>query len=137
MLDFLFKKAKLSVDMEKLLNIHIEAGVLNVYDVILGWCLCGKYEDMKKNRGLLGQYLISNQKQIKKLSSQLLLIPEVGASIGFIGAWDYITEVISENKYNKLRKNPPSAEDVDKICRDIYVLVIKEVKEFMKLNELL
>ena len=138
MFDFLFKQAKLSADMEKLLNIHIEAGVVKyVYDMILGWCLSGKYEDLKEHRGLLGQYLISNRKKIKKISTQSSLIPEIGAAIGFIGASDYITEVISENKYNKLRKNPPSEENVDKVCRDISVLVIKEVKKFLKLNELL
>ena len=137
MLDFLFKNEKLSADMEKLLNVHIETGVLSIYDMMLGWCLCGKYEDMKEHRGLLGKYLISNQKQIKKLATRLHLIPELGSAIGFIGARDYITEIISENKYNKLRKSPPSAENIDKICKELSVLVIKEVKEFLKINGLL
>ena len=137
MLNFLFKNKKFSPDSKKLLDIHIEAGVLSIYDIMLGWLLTGQYEDMKNHRGLLGKYLISNGKKIKKLSTQLSLIPDIGTTIGFVGSQDYITEVISKNKYDKLRKNPPSAQDADKICKSVLKLVIKEVDEFLKLNELL
>ena len=137
MLDFLFKKEKISLDAEKLLYIHIEAGVLSIYDIMPGWLLSGQYEDMKKHRGLLGKYLITNRKNIKKISTQLSLIPDIGTTMGFLGASDYITEVISEKKYHNLRKNPPSEHDVEKICNSVSKLVIKEVEGFLKLNGLL
>lgn len=133
----LFKMPKLSDAHEKLLYVYIEGGVLKVYDLMPGWLLGGNYEDMEKGKDLLERYLETNIKQIKKLSSQPTIIPEVGAMIGQIGAYDYLTKIISKDNFEKLRENPPSAKDVEKICKDIKEEIIKELKQFLELHELL
>lgn len=140
MLDFiksLFKAPKLSTTNEKLLYVYIEGGTQKIYDLMPGWLLGGNYEDMEKGQDLLEGYLEVNIKQIKKLSTQPILIPEVGVTMGQIGAYDYLTKVVSRDDYEKLCKNPPSAEDVEKLCKTIKDLIIKKVQEFLKSNELL
>ena len=113
------------------LNIGIQTGALKLYDIMPGWIIGSNYEAMKKNRGLLAMFLVSNRNKIRKLPGNYEELINVGGELGLVGMSDFLTEIISYAQYKKFKGSLPTAKQMEAYHKKLVKKKKKNVLDFI------